>query len=385
MEIELNEALQFLNGQGGPATLSVEEYNNIIQPLSNQTYMWMVGRANDTKELHAGKYLYRVTYLPLSEKYAIGNVTKQAPVTDIIESKEITYSDASMVYEMFDYKLTKQAPQIVGNMLSNLTLAAYVEFSQYFYQSMKNYGDAHPEQTFYIPELGKEELISDDDAKKVQQLIAKRKAKIGRTINRKYVGVDLTRILTVIDPYAAIDLSIVLTRLNASSKAFEVSKNLIEGNAVDFEKIYTDNLINVAIPRGTSTRRDFDYDMTGVVGFMWDIQFMAMPVIMPQFVSRINGDGNTEFISKYGYTHAILRPELFCMLVNDLRAFIETKGADQYVKCNATFRDKTATYSSSDESIATVGTDGKITVVGTGEVTFTVTLGTATATVKKTF
>ena len=68
------------------------------------------------------------------------------------------------------------------------------------------------------------------------------------------------------------------------------------------------------------------------------------------------------------------------VIVND-----KTKGTDQYVKCNATFRDKTATYASSDENIATVGTDGKITVVGTGEVTFTVTLGTETATVKKTF
>ena len=125
--------------------------------------------------------------------------------------------------------------------------------------------------------------------------------------------------------------------------------------------------------------------MSGVIGFIFHNQFMAMPTKAPIYVSRINGDGNTEFICKYAYTNAILRPELFVMLVNNLRAFIEVVGENQYVKCNAMFRDKNATFASSDESIATVDANGKINVIGSGEVTFTVTLGEETASITKTF
>lgn len=383
--INTEDALMFLNGQGNSAALTVEDRTKLIQPLINQNFVWLYGRSSQEGTLRAGKYIFKVDYLPLSENYVNGQLTTQNAVIDPIESDTIVRRSIKFAYESLDMDPLAQAPQVVANYLTNLNTCYYIDVAQYFYSVMKKYGDAHPEQTFFIDELGKEDILSDDDAKKVQQLIAKRRAKIGRTINRKYFGVNMSEFYTVVDPYALIDLSIVLTRLNASTSAFEVSKNLIEGNPVDFNRIISDNLINLTLPKGASTNRDEDYDMSGVVGFIWQQDFMALPVRSPLYISRYNGDGNLEFIVKYEYTNAILRPELFVMLVTDLRAYVETKGTDMYVKCNAMFRDKEATYSSSDTNVATVDANGKITVVAAGTTTFTVSCLGKEATVEKTF
>lgn len=324
------------DGQGGYIALSVRE--KVLSNLKQGLTTFAQARSPYSGDFNGnGTLYYRIPLYGSTTAYSQGQVVNVNPSVDNISVNISDYRTQFFEIEDFDPSMITDGNALVGMISANLTSTIMADMNAHFYLGLKKYFDAHPEQTLCIPKLVSEDNLTEEELRKLQKDLMTAKARMSRIISKKYIGVSANEFNGLIDNFGSINLNILLTRLNASNKAFDTIIKGADLNNLDVIRIggtnfVIDNFINAYVPQGTCWNGDYDYDMSSYLGFIIHQDFAAFPAGLKKIaVVQNTNNANFRTIAKYCFGFGILRPELGTAFVRDVKIGVVNAPKNYYV------------------------------------------------------
>lgn len=404
------EGIVIGDGAGQGIALSIKE--GIIRNLHQSLATFLQARAPQSGSVIAGGSInYRIPLYGQTKAYAQDQVVNAFPNVANIGVKVSDYRTSFTEIEGFDQSmLGPEGQSAIAEIVANISQQIRADQNAHFYIAMHEYfaglydstsstwtKTPHLTQTLWLPELGSKKVLSEDQSRLLQKEVANKINSMTKFINKKYIGIKGSEFFGIIDRFGATNLSLLLTRLNASNEALGIMVNSFDGDTLETFKFggvnfLIDNFVNNVVAQGASFNGDYAIDLSGVYGYLIHREFIAFPMGIEQVVSVMNpNNGNMRWIAKYCFGAGILRPELGCEIIDTVKAVtinastgVETPVGDTLsISATTDVYDnigdaRDVTVASSDTGKATVARVGNkvtITKVASGSTTVTWTVG----------
>lgn len=158
------------DGEGGYIALSVQEkvMENLHQSLA--TFL-QASAPNSGSIIGNGTIVYRIPLYGQTQAYSVGQNATAYPNVEMVSVNVGDYR--TQFYELEDFDVSMIKPEVIGQLTgqiaANLSTTIMADQNSHFFLALKEYFDAHPEQTYYVPELAVETVMSRDEKEKLQK------------------------------------------------------------------------------------------------------------------------------------------------------------------------------------------------------------------------
>ena len=205
------------DGAGDHIALSIKEA--VLRNLSQSLATFLQARAPQSGSVIGnGSINYRIPLYGTTQAYEQSQTVDVNPNVANIGVKVGSYRTSFYELESFDVSMVgAEGSAAIAEIAANLSQQIMADENAHFFKALKDYFDNHGEQTIYAPTLVSKKVLSEDQGRLLQKEVANAVNGMTKIINKKYIGVKASEFFGLIDRFAATNLSLVLTRLNASS------------------------------------------------------------------------------------------------------------------------------------------------------------------------
>lgn len=382
-DIPISQAISFEDGEGGKALLSLAEgaiLRNLQQSLLFRHLVSPISGSWDGK----GTVKYNLTFFSQTQTYneSTGG-TRQKPKYGQkfvhVDQRKIL---ATQIEDFDRYNISGQNEATLGQWIANCTVSVEADLKAQFLSYINKEAKANPKKTIYLEELFSRKLLSKEAREEIQNALSVIPRDLGSIFTDRYLNVPTNEFQGVFNNMAGKNIDMLLTGLNCSKQAFSTLINGYVGkdnaekwvfNGIDY---YTDNLLGMNIAQGASINGDYaiTFKTDGFYGFVAHRDAFLFPFGKLIIKTRVAENFNDELGIKYECGFGIAYDELWVAITDQFKVWTnsDTLAVGNTMKLGSNGDSlRTITYTSSDETKATVDANGLITGVAAGSVDIT--------------
>lgn len=296
------------NGESAKVDLDIIQ-GKVLEFLSNNSLgIYASARVENPSSLKGGTIVYRVPELLQVKDYKKGNNKAQTPqvgtkLVNLDKLKTVKYE-----LESFDIAGLTQGGEIESKIAQGIALAIQAHLDAYFFKAINEKVVAKEVIT-----LPADNDLSNEKLRELRIKFIDNNTKLTTKITKQMIGANKSTTLTIASPKTYSLLLEGASLVGSEKGQSQILSGEIEGAKIGGFEFTNHFYIGQNIE---NVGEGADVDLSTLNAIILNKEAIAYPVDFVSINTRINGDGNVEFIQKLRYGFEIIRPSLISKITN---------------------------------------------------------------------